>query len=376
MKFCGGLREAVFPNPPLTPPRRGTRLRARCLAALFLFAVTAFAAPLVSELKSDEEIVFYPTLAWPAAEGTGWTLRVHGCVFERERARLTVNALRGLFELKGFEMTPAESATFKARARLFLADNERGHRVVIRLGEQTFDLGESAPNGHFEKQLQLAALPASPVVTFHAVLKEGDRRHFGGVAVLVPKGGVSVVSDVDDTIKISEVLDRQALVRRTLLQPFEAVPGMAEVYRGWATNGATFHYVSASPWQLFSPLNDFVVTNRFPAGSWSMKQWRVKDRTFKSLFADPQAYKVATIGALLRQFPERRFVLVGDSGERDPEAYAELARDFPMQVKAIFIRDVTGETASAERYRTHFAKLPDGLWRVFREPGEIAPLLP
>jgi hypothetical protein len=56
--------------------------------------------------------------------------------------------------------------------------------------------------------------------------------------------------------------------------------------------------------------------------------------------------------------------------------WATLARDFPMQVKAIFIRDVTGETASAVRYRTNFANLPDGLWRVFQEPGEIAPLLP
>ena len=208
------------------------------------------------------------------------------------------------------------------------------------------------------------------------MLKSDDTRKLTGVALVLPVSGTSVISDIDDTIKISDVLNRDALVRRTFLQPFEAVPGMAEVYRAWATNGAQFHYVSASPWQLHLPLLEFTRTNGFLQGSWHMKQWRLKDRSFKSLFEKPDNYKVATITPLLREFPQRRFVLVGDSGERDPEAYATLAREFPKQIAAIFIRDVTGQGADAERYRTNFAGLPEKLWKIFKEPGEIAPLLP
>jgi phosphatidate phosphatase APP1 len=354
------------------------------VAALTLIIATclsAVAAPLVSELKSDEEIVFYPTLIWPATNGSNWMMRVHGCVFEQERARITLMFLRSALGLKGVEMSKAEAATFKERARHFFVDNERGHRVVIDAGGETFDLGESGANGHFEKVIQLDALPGSIAntpppssVSFTAVLKQRDARRFTGTAVVMAGGGISVVSDVDDTIKISEVLDRNAMMQRTFLHPFEAVPGMAEVYRSWATNGATFHYVSASPWQLHLPLRDFARTNGFPDGSWSMKTWRVKDRSFASLFGNPQAYKVATIGALMRQFPGRAFVLVGDSGERDPEAYAELARQFPTQVKAILIRDVTDELPTAERYRTHFAGLPAERWRVFKEPAELGRL--
>jgi phosphatidate phosphatase APP1 len=203
------------------------------------------------------------------------------------------------------------------------------------------------------------------------VLKPGDARKFTGTVLALPRAGVSVISDVDDTIKLSDVLDHRAMLRRTFLEPFQAVPGMAEVYRVWATNGVAFHYVSASPWQLFQPLREFAGTNGFPQGSWSMKQWRLKDRSFKSLFEKPERYKVETLAPLLRQFPGRRFVLVGDSGERDPEAYATLAREFPAQVKAIFIRDVTGQGMEAERYRTNFSGLPGGLWRVFTEPSEI-----
>ncbi len=179
--------------------------------------------------------------------------------------------------------------------------------------------------------------------------------------------GLSVISDVDDTIKVSHVRERQKLLRKTFYEP----DGMAAVYRAWATNGASFHYVSASPWQLYEPLAEFTSTNRFPAGSWHMKQFRVKDSTFLALFDSPEAYQPGVIEPMLRQFPKRRFILVGDSGERDPEIYGALARKFPEQVHRIFIRDVTGEDAKAARYEAAFRDVLVEKWRVFREPEEI-----
>lgn len=366
------------------------------------FVHGAAAGSLISDLKSDEQIVFYPTLAAPATNGA-WEVHVHGCVFEVEKRHLSLAVLRGILRLDGVRLGDQESAIFKERGRLFLADNERGHRVVGRIGEAKFDLGKSAPNGHFEKRLHLEALPALVVPasaglsnnamplpnpnkqrlragpdTFEisAVLKPGDARSYTGTIMPLTATGLSVISDLDDTIKVSEVRDHDALIRRTFLKPFEAVPGMAELYRAWATNGAQFHYVTASPWQLHMPLVEFAASNAFPAGSWHMKSWRLKDRTFRSLFEDPGKYKVESISPLLRQFPQRRFVFVGDSGERDPEAYAALARQFPKQVAAIYIRDVTGEAPGAERYRTNFADLSPELWRIFTQPSELPRNLP
>lgn len=341
-----------------------------------MLGAPAFADSLVSDLDSDETILFYPTLAVPATNG-GWDVRVHGCVFELEKRRLSLAALRGILRLDSIKMTEAELATFKSRAGFVLADNERNHRVVARVGGQVFDLGKTAPSGHFEKLVHVHGSNA-PVSVFeiNAVLSTNDLREFAGFALVLPRTGLSVVSDIDDTIKISEVRNHDALLRRTFLQPFESVPDMAALYRAWATNGAQFHYVSASPWQLHLPLIGFTATNDFPQGSWHMKLWRTKDRTFRALFQDPEKYKVETIAPLLERFSGRQFVLVGDSGERDPEAYAALARKFPAQVKAIFIRDVTGQGADAERYQTNFSGLPRDLWRVFKEPSEIAPLLP
>ena len=145
--------------------------------------------------------------------------------------------------------------------------------------------------------------------------RPGDDRRFASVAFLLADSGVSVVSDIDDTVKISEVRDKQKLLRNTFMHEFQAVPGMADTYRTWAAAGAAFHYVSASPWQLFDPLDAFFKAASFPAGSLHLKQFRWKDSSFFSLFQDPVAYKKPIIAGLLTRYPHRRFVLVGDSGE-------------------------------------------------------------
>jgi len=184
--------------------------------------------------------------------------------------------------------------------------------------------------------------------------------------------GWSVISDIDDTIKISEVRDREALLRNTFCRPFRPVPGMANRYRQWQTeNRVQFHYVTASPWQLYLPLTQFALSNDFPAGTFHMKQFRVKDSSVWSLFKSPQKYKRDIIEPLLGRFPQRAFVLVGDSGEKDPEIYGELARRHPEQVRRIFIRNVTGEAADAARYRQAFRGVPAKVWQVFVEPSEL-----
>ena len=60
-----------------------------------------------------------------------------------------------------------------------------------------------------------------------------------------------------------------------------------------------------------------------------------------AFFSSPREYKVDAISAIIQRFPRSVFVLVGDSGEQDPEAYGEIGRRYPERVGAIFIRDVS-----------------------------------
>ena len=89
------------------------------------------------------------------------------------------------------------------------------------------------------------------------------------------------------------------------------------------------------------------------------------------MFADPVKYKLSVIEPLLKQFPRRKFILIGDSGERDPEIYGELARKYPNQIERIYIHDVTGEPAIAPRYADALREVPRVKWQSFLQPGEI-----
>lgn len=329
-----------------------------------------------SELERDEELRLFPAVGLP--DGAGWRVQLRAWVYEPEedswRRGAAIEALAGALELPpGSEA----SAVFRARARAFLVDNERGKRVVVRIGRKEHVLGATGPNGQSETTLRLASADlAGPVTEVRAVLPEGDARGYVGAIYRMDAGGVSVVSDVDDTIKISEVRDRPKLLERTFLRAFEAVPGIADAYARWAGDGATFHYVSASPWQLHDALEAFRVAAGLPAGSLHLKSFRAKDASFLSLFVDPEAYKRPILQALIGGAPGRRFVLVGDSGERDPEAYAAAYVAFPTQVAAIYIRDVTGEGRDAPRYATTFAAVPAERWTIFRDAAELPARLP
>lgn len=79
----------------------------------------------------------------------------------------------------------------------------------------------------------------------------GDRlKAFKCTIYVLAAHGVSVISDIDDTIKITKVLSKRALLKHTFYNYFEPVEGMSELYQKWSEQKCQFHYVSASPWQL------------------------------------------------------------------------------------------------------------------------------
>ncbi len=330
-----------------------------------------------SPLKADETVIFFPTAATLEADGSHYRVPVHGWVFEPEEGSWWRGAL--LHELlAALEVPPesAESLLFRERAGFFLADNERGKRLRVRIAERDFNLSKSGANGHFEKILRVPKEEAEGAarggrLPFALVTPAGDGRSFEGRVELLAPTGISVISDLDDTIKESSVLDKKELLANTFLREFKAVQGMAGLYRSWKERGAAFHYLSASPWQLAPALAPFLAAGGFPEGSLHLRTFRFKDQTFFSLFSAPEKYKIPAVEALLDAFPGRRFLLVGDAGERDPEIYGEVARRNPGRVEAIFIRAVPGGDLSPERFDEAFEGLPEEMGRVFADPAEV-----
>lgn len=158
-------------------------------------------------------------------------------------------------------------------------------------------------------------------------------------------GGVRLISDLDDTVKVSNILSgAREVFRNAFCKPVEETQaeGMAELYRHLATQGvAGFHYVSNSPYELLPVLQKFFKHHDFPAGfSLKLKYYGGRN-LMNGLFEPPGDRKRPGIVDVMESFPDAKFILVGDSGEQDLELYVAIAKQRKHQVLAIAIRDVT-----------------------------------
>jgi hypothetical protein len=347
-------------------------------------------------------IVFFPTYARRLPGERRWRATVAGMISrplpERSRRRtLAIGVLKRLLEI---DEQAVQSPLFQQRADAFLFQRVAGERVRIALGDRVIDVGLSDRVGHFERAIDLdedeigglveSASGAGPRWVSYAALPEredgaepaGERgrapetqRGAAGRIHLVDTEGTSVISDIDDTVKVTNVADRRELLANTLLREFHAVPGMAEIYQRWQDEGHAFHYVSSSPWQLAESLACFLRDASLPAGSMHLKLFRLKDSTPLRRLPSRKSSKRRVIERILADFPGRRFLLVGDSGERDPEVYAAVARRHPHRVPAVVIREVVGR-ASPGKLKTRLdrlaRRLPGGVFRTFSDPADLA----
>ena len=336
-----------------------------------------------TNITSDETVVMFPSLGHLEEDGRTWRVLVHGEVFSRaDSVSLGKRILLQLLQ-RAMKATPDEmrSDIFRQRIERFLAVDRAGKKVALRIGHDLHILPKkSRGNGHFQATLRLSSTELHELqragaydegkLTLGASLPEGGTCIQAPVHLL-PPSGVSVISDIDDTLKHTHVLSRHLLLANTFLREFEPIPGMATLFREWAGQGAAFHYVSSSPWQLYRNLAGLFESEGFPEGSFHLLAFRLRDHLMRKILLMRRSGKGSVIKGILQMFPDRRFVLVGDSGEADPEIYAGIARKFPRQVARVFIREVTGPKNCAKRFLKAFGKIPKNLATTFKDPEEL-----
>lgn len=333
-----------------------------------------------TSVSRDEAVLFYPTYGY-RTDGD-WRLAIQGCVYRPRLTWLRGNPMLGLIR-RAMRVERGREDFFRRRMGQFLVNNSVGRMVKVRAGDCEAIIGPSETVGLLFGELTLSAAaveahrdPTTPHVAwaeFHTVLPGNDPREFRGRAQLLEPQGVSIISDVDDTLKHSNVPDRRDLFRNTFVRDFRAIPGMPELYQACALRGAAFHYVSASPWQLFEPLAEFWISQGYPQGSFHLKRFRLRETANKMRKMSPQkAHKRAAIEPILQAYPQRRFLLIGDSGEQDPEVYASLLRERPQQISRVLIRSLRGRAIDASRLARTFAECPADRWTLYEDPQEIA----
>ena len=236
--------------------------------------------------------------------------------------------------------------------RRFASDEIPFARVRARFAEQEQEAVADA-EGFFDLRLELAA-PPDPATSWHPIEVEllWPRKKAGAHttgSVLVPAGArFGVISDIDDTVVRSSVTSLLKMVWTTFLNnahtrlPFE---GVASFYRALQRGvGGEFNpifYVSNGPWNLYDLLEDFLDVHGVPAGPLFLRDWS------PTVVRSVAEHKLSTVRTLLATYPELSFVLIGDSGEKDPEIYQEVVREHPGRIRVIYIRDVTRKERDA-----------------------------
>ncbi|NNG23280.1 App1 family protein [Telluria aromaticivorans] len=175
-----------------------------------------------------------------------------------------------------------------------------------------------------------------------------DGRPLRAVAdVIVPAetARFGIISDIDDTVlwtNVTNKLNMALMLARTNSHTRKPFKGVAAFYRalgdgvGGAENNPLF-YVSSSPWHLYGPLVHFLKLQGIPVGPLMLRELSVRHVLKLNEHGN---HKLEQIERILDFYPDMQFVLVGDSGEQDPEIYTEVVRRHPKAVRMIYIRNV------------------------------------
>lgn len=262
----------------------------------------------------------------------------------------------------GPEATPGGTLRALGRSfRRFESDEIPGARVELRLAGDTART-ETDEEGYFHVELTPGAPLAPGWHDYEVRLLSsiaGGEGVVGRSQVLVPAEDAEfgIISDLDDTVVSSRANHRLDQTRIVLLNdahqriPF---PGVADFYRalsgGPDGRGANpLFYISRSPWNLYDLFDRFLALHDIPCGPLFLEDASLVESPSRSLGGrQPKAQRIR---GLLQLYPRLPFVLVGDSGQQDPEVYRDVVRDFPGRIRAVYIRDVTSPGRDREVQR-------------------------
>jgi phosphatidate phosphatase APP1 len=148
-----------------------------------------------------------------------------------------------------------------------------------------------------------------------------------------------VISDIDDTIVASHVGNKVRMILTAALsnartrKPF---PGVAAFYRALHAGVNPFFYISKSPWNLYAPLLEYLEIQELPLGPLLLRDFGLRPQ---------KEHKRQAIEEILATYPKPKFILIGDSGEEDPEIYSAVVHRHPDRFRAIYIRSVNQDPA-------------------------------
>lgn len=174
--------------------------------------------------------------------------------------------------------------------------------------------------------------------------KRNDRRYHGEF-YLSDEHETGVISDIDDTLLVSHstrILRKLALMLFKNAHTRKVIPLLPKWYHHLRElnnqdHPNDFFYVSNSEWNLYDFLIDFFSLNELPKGVFFLQKLKKGLRDLVITGKSYDNHKMNSIEFLLRFYPHKKFILVGDNGQKDMKIYSLLAEKYTERILGVMI---------------------------------------
>lgn len=333
------------------------------------------------QVGGDDVLWLFDNTAYRSSKTGEWEAEFVAAVFEPDIKCHLADVVSSVAKTLGLADDAEERDTIEERLIPFLWDIQTVRVFKLDHMGKDLSIGPTSFNGITADTLQVKRHKAGRFVTAKAKVPNTVKGYLDMRTFYAGEEGWAIISDIDDTIKVTNTSDPLGILRETFIEDPRAVAGMPELYddlKSLLPRDTPWFYLSASPYNLYPLLQEFLEQN-YPRGTMILRDssWRSVAGLLSALTMGTEEYKVDRMDKIRSWLPKRKMILVGDSTQSDPEAYGEIYRMYPQWVKAIFIRKVTDiaavgmdEKNQLSRFEKAFKGVPLQVWHVFEDPKE------
>lgn len=234
----------------------------------------------------------------------------------------------------------------------------------------------TTPEGDFDGFVQINSSGLIPGNTTHDIQRmdvytQGDING-NATAYLVPPTGLTVISDIDDILRVTKIYEPKEGLLNSFARPFTPWMNMPDIYANWSRSipNFHFHYLTTTPEQVTRNYMDFIYKT-YPGGSFDTRPLNFSD------VSATLSIRKFLLQKIFMTYPQRKFILVADTSNSDVmKDYPEMVTDFPGQVQCILLRN-TSATDDGDKFpydTSGFKDLNTTTYMFFHVPDDLTHL--
>ncbi len=241
--------------------------------------------------------------------------------------------------------------------RMFRIKTQANAEIFLHFNDQKI-YTKSLDDGHFKFCIPLEQETSYGWIDYHvSMIYNGEEIIEKGTLIRPYQGNLGFISDIDDTFLVSHtrnafrklyiLLFRNVNDRKIFADVVRHYQALSTAGRNNKNEQNAFFYVSSSEWNLYRFIVDFTELHELPRAVMLLKDIKTSLLDFFVTGRGDHNHKFEKIKHILEFYPRLQYTLLGDDSQDDPFLYESICKIFPVNVKAVYIR----QTGSRKKER-------------------------